>query len=153
MRRLLAWSLFSAVLCCGAGASDQGKNEQVKVEQTTDRENEGLGQFLRKSALSLSIDGNGAHFQMRPNGARFRLGDPEKCEETDAGWKFQLNLCKPGMVIYSPDHHGRKIFTVKRITADGILLEYFTTFDHRSFGENLITQDRGEIELHPFSNP
>ena len=152
MHRHLAFLLVSALICFGALAADSDQKEADKVERTTNRSNDWLVGFFKGSVLSLSIDENGAHFQTRRDGAKFRLGDPKKRDEMDGGWKFQFTLAKAGEVFYSPDKHGMRIFTVKRITDDSLLLEYLTRFDHRSFGKELITEDTGQIELHPFGN-
>jgi len=150
MRCLVTLLLLSGMLCLGAWASDSEQSAQVKVEKTANRDKDWLVEFFKGSVLSLSIDGTGAHFQMRRDGAKFCLGDPKRHEME---FKFQFTLSKPGEVFYSPDKHGMRTFTVKRITTDSLVLDYGTSFDHRSFGKNLITEDTGQIELHPFTNP
>ena len=42
---------------------------------------------------------------------------------------------------------------VQQTAADTLLLEYLSTFDPHSLGKNLVTEDRGQLKLHPFSNP
>jgi hypothetical protein len=46
-----------------------------------------------------------------------------------------------------PDEHAHVTYTIARIDTDGVLVEYESTFDHRSFGKNLITQDNGSFKL------
>jgi hypothetical protein len=46
-----------------------------------------------------------------------------------------------------PDHHAATYFTIQQVNATSVLLRYSSTFDHRSFGKNLITVDEGEVEI------
>lgn len=50
-----------------------------------------------------------------------------------------------------PDDHGNMLFTVGKITKEGVYIKYRTEFDHNSFGKNLITIDKGQVFLE-FSN-
>jgi hypothetical protein len=120
-----------------------------KVERTTNQQKDWFEPFFRKAAISLSIDSTGAHFRTRRDARKFCLGAPR---EPMGEFQFEFTLSKPGEVFYSPDHHGMMIFTVKRITADAIVIGYESSFDHRSFGKNLVTKDEGEFTLHPFTN-
>ena len=65
----------------------------------------------------------------------------------------EFTLSKPGEKLWSPDHHGCAYFTVKRITPEGVVLSYRSTFDSHSFGDNVNYIDEGEITLEPFPNP
>ena len=46
-----------------------------------------------------------------------------------------------------PDHHARCTFTVQAITNQGVTMAYRSEFDHRSFGRNQISVDRGRVLL------
>lgn len=52
-----------------------------------------------------------------------------------------------GSTIVEPDHHGSRKYTIVKIEGDGVVIEYFSRFDHRSFGKELIEEDRGTFKL------
>lgn len=122
-----------------------------KVEHTTNKYRGSMEQLFKRASVALSIDKAGAHFQTRPDGPKFCLGDPRKGVHATE-FQFDFTLSKPGEVFFSPDHHESRIFTVKRVDPDKVVLQYETEFDHRSFGKNLITTDSGEIKLSPLKN-
>lgn len=49
-----------------------------------------------------------------------------------------------------PDHHAASRYTILGIETDGVQIEYESTFNHHSFGRNLVTVDTGRITL-PFT--
>jgi hypothetical protein len=52
-----------------------------------------------------------------------------------------------GFIITMLDHHASATYTIDSIEESGVTLSYETSFDHRSFGKNLITKDRGTFRL------
>lgn len=52
-----------------------------------------------------------------------------------------------GSSFVEPDDHGHRKYTVLKIEEDGVVLEYFSSFDHTSFGKNLIEEDSGTFKL------
>lgn len=46
-----------------------------------------------------------------------------------------------------PDHHSSLSYKLKKISSDKITIEYYSSFDHRSFGKDLLTTDTGIVEL------
>lgn len=52
-----------------------------------------------------------------------------------------------GQSFSEPDHHGHKKYTIVKVEEDGVVIEYFSRFDHRSFGKDLIEEDRGTVKL------
>jgi hypothetical protein len=52
-----------------------------------------------------------------------------------------------GTSFVEPDHHGYLKYTVLKIEEDGAVFEYYSSFDHRSFGKNLIEKDSGTFKL------
>lgn len=52
-----------------------------------------------------------------------------------------------GFIIQCPDDHGSSSCTVDSIDQSGVILSYTNSFDHRSFGKNLISNDRGTFRL------
>jgi hypothetical protein len=125
----------------------------TRVNRTTNQQRDGWVQFFRRGESSLSIDETGAHFKLAQNGRRLCLGDPEDPKSVQhMEFVTQFTLTKPDEKFWSPDHHGSAIFTVKRITPEGVVLSYSTSFDGRSFGEDLFSIDVGEITLEPFQS-
>jgi hypothetical protein len=93
-----------------------------------------LGEFLNE--VSLRKDAK-IHFSAK---ALFtsKLATPENPRE------FDLAI---GDSFFEPDHHGSTSFTVKEIRPSSVVLSYQVTFDHRSFGKNLISRDDGLVEI------
>ncbi len=58
--------------------------------------------------------------------------------------EFDLGI---GGNFYHQDEHGLLTFVVEEIKQTGVVLRYESTFDHRSFGKDLVTRDEGEIEV------
>jgi hypothetical protein len=52
-----------------------------------------------------------------------------------------------GSSFVEPDDHGHRKYTVLKTEEDGVVLQYFSSFDHRSFGKNLIEEDSGTLKL------
>ena len=135
------------VMALHAGTATEGK-----IESATNKDKKWLVQLFQKSAASLSIDSEGAHFHIRPDQAKFCLGNPFASNGgQSSSFQFEFTLTKPGEMFYSPDHHSMRIFKVKQITPDKLVLSYETTFDHHPFSKDLVTKDSGEIELLPFN--
>ena len=110
--------------------------------------------FFHRGETSLSIDAAGAHFRTARNGRGICLGDPEDPQShREMTFVPEFALSQPGEKFWSPDHHGSAAFTVKRITQEGVVLGYRSSFDFTSFGQNVLSIDEGEITLEPFQNP
>ncbi|MDO8489554.1 MAG: hypothetical protein Q7S42_05555 [Candidatus Omnitrophota bacterium] len=45
------------------------------------------------------------------------------------------------------DHHAHSKFTIKNIEPDGVTIQYESRFDHRSFGNDLISTDIGTVKI------
>ncbi len=52
-----------------------------------------------------------------------------------------------GQGFSMPDKHAQQKFILKSMKSNGIELTYDVRFDHRDFGKNLITEDRGTIKI------
>jgi len=81
-----------------------------------------------------------------------RVGDSGARVLTD-GWIVSMDGRKD-FVIYrgqkfrrSPDHHAWAFYTLKEARQAGVVLAYESGFDHHSFGKDLVTVDRGKIEI------
>ena len=65
------------------------------------------------------------------------------------GWPDNptTSVLKVGSSFVEPDDHGHRKYTVLKIEEGGVVFEYFSSFDHRSFGKNLIEEDTGTVKL------
>lgn len=115
------------------------------IERTTNRNLVWLEPFFQKALMSLSIDELGAHFRVRPDG-----GGSFFIHQSEGKNLEEFRLTRAGDVFTSPDKHGSRKFTVKRIGRDGITLGYVSKFHHHSFWANIVTIDEGEFTLRPF---
>ncbi len=156
MRKLLLSIIVCVAVAIGIsrGCSQNRKEIELVVMHTTNVQHDWMVEFLHKSLVSLAIDDVGAHFQTPNDRSRFCLGNPEAVSSLNP-MKFssEFTLSKPGEMFWSPDHHGSRIFTVKRITTGEIVLSYRMTMNYRSFGKNLFTIDEGEFTLEPIQEP
>ncbi|KKL96104.1 hypothetical protein LCGC14_1847800 [marine sediment metagenome] len=104
------------------------------VETTTNKRRDWHEQFLKSRLVAVMPEGNGAVL----TGTIF--GSPD----------LQTHVVNAGFQFTFPDDHGLTTYTIIRIERDGIVVGYKSTFDHRSFGRNLVTSDKGELELQWF---
>lgn len=68
---------------------------------------------------------------------------------TQVGTQLKLNI---GESIEYPDHHSKRKITLWKTDLEGAYFIYESSFDHRSFGKNLIEEDKGEF-LVPWKTP
>ena len=59
----------------------------------------------------------------------------------------QTKVLPVGYTITFPDDHGWRKYTLASISDGGAVIDYWTLFDHRSFGRNLIETDAGSFLL------
>ena len=50
-------------------------------------------------------------------------------------------------MVRKPDHHSYTVFKVSEVKAESVILDYEYKFNHQSFGKNLVTIDRGQVEV------
>jgi len=107
------------------------------VETTANEHRDWHEQFLRRRLVAVMPEGTGAVL----TGSIF--GSPD----------VQTRVVAAGFQFTFPDDHGHTTYTIVRIRPDGLVVGYKSTFDHRSFGRNLVTSDEGELELQWFGEP
>lgn len=78
--------------------------------------------------------------------ARVIANERLRCDGTPAAPEAGC-LLRAGDSMTIPDHHGVITWTVTKLNDDGLLFDYRSRFDHRSFGKNLITETRAEISV------
>ena len=62
-------------------------------------------------------------------------------------WDQSFILGREGEFLSAPDHHIKVYFRIASIDSAGVHIKYEYRFDHRSFGEDFISIDSGEIQL------
>jgi hypothetical protein len=130
MKRIVA---LMVALLMGAGC----RNDAPVLETTTGRDREWVRKELDAHLTGIAPDDQGS-VTFTSTGA-YRSG-----AALEPSHRFTLGI---GQTFVKPDHHGSITFTVKKIGPDGIVIEYQNRFDARSFGENKVMIDEGEIEL------
>ena len=98
---------------------------------------------FKKRLISLTHDGATVYFKFKEAGLGF-------VADSESG--FEFNLKQGQLFSTAPDHHGATQYILEEIGPDGITLRYEARFDHRSFGPDKITIDRGTFKL-PYISP
>ena len=62
-------------------------------------------------------------------------------------WQSEFTLGIGENFRSQPDHHIASTFELKHVGPSSLSLRYLNTIDRRSFGENLVSVDEGEVEL------
>jgi hypothetical protein len=118
------------------GCHDRGP----ALETTSGRNHQQISSHLNEVLREVSLRQDGkVHL-------RTRGGEALGTSPSDAVREWDLAM---GDSFIEPDHHGTNTYTLKQITASGVVLGYESTFDHRSFGKDLISRDTGQIAI-PF---
>jgi len=111
---------------------------QPRVEVTHGRDLEQV-RSLHKQFLLIEKSGDRVHFKSDGSFIRSSEAFDSSTAQTDfivgAGESFQD----------APDHHASATYSVVDIEPDHVVIAYETRFDHRSFGKNLISVDRGTV--------
>lgn len=107
--------------------------------------------YLRNCLRELTRNGDLVHFHF-PNKSygimQETIPDPSYPDMKYPVWTGEFDLKVGESFKHRPDHHLTSCYTLKAIEPTGIIIEYETRFDHRSFGKNLINVDRGELRIH-----
>lgn len=104
----------------------------VPVERTRSQERDFVERFVREHLLHVQRTGAGGVAILTDGHLRANADD----------WAFTLGISD---TMRSVDHHAGRRYELAEIGEDGIELVYESTFDHRSFGKNLLSIDRGRI--------
>ncbi len=108
-----------------------------EIKHTVGQQKEWVIEYINKSMSEISLTQSGkVHFVRTNFNPKFKM--PEHLKE------FDLSA---GETFSHPDDHGGTTFLVKEIRKSGVILEYKSTFDHRSFGKKVITIDEGQIDV------
>lgn len=104
----------------------------VPVERTRSQERDFVERFVREHLLNVQRTDAGGVAILTDGHLRANADD----------WAFTLGISD---TMRSVDHHLGRTYELAAIGEDGIELVYESTFDHRSFGKNLLSIDRGRI--------
>lgn len=119
--------------------------QREQIQNTQNKNRDSIEKSFPNSLIALTIDSNGAHLRIKPDGQKFVLGDPKIMDSY--GFSFNFTLNHAGQMFFSPGHHGSSTYTVKEIRPDRIVLHYTTNFDLRSFGKNIRSSDQGDFTV------
>ena len=124
MKTIITACLIATVLCIVGCESDS-----PETTRTTNAQAQWHIDFLNRRYASI--------FEAT-NGVGLVQGWPENPT---------TSVLQIGSSFNDPDHHSQKKYTIRRIEDDGVVIDYFSSFDHRSFGKNLIEEDTGTVKL------
>ena len=128
--------LFLFLLCANAFATEtiETKNEQAKWFEN---------RFTR-DLVSLTHDGKTANFKFKNPGFSLVVDGKYKSE-------FTLEEGKP--FDSGPDEHSFTKYLLKEVGPNAVTIQYESSFDHRSFGPDKITIDKGTFSLPYTTTP
>ena len=112
--------------------------ETPEYVETVNGERKQILDFLKRDLRQIEYDDETVRFV-----SAGRLGIWQ-----DREWTTDFALREGDRFQAQPDHHATIRFEVRRITRHGIDLGYTSMFDHRSFGRNTVSIDRGKVFLN-----
>ena len=115
-----------------SGCSPRAANPQIV--RTTNRDSAWHAKFLSSRLIALQREKEG----IKITGTVFQTPNAE------------TRVVAVGYKITHPDDHGSTSYTVSKITDEGVVFQYESSFSHQSFGKNLITIDQGTFLLQWF---
>ena len=113
---------------CGHGAANP------QIVRTTNKDAAWHARFLSSRIVALQREKEG----IKITGRVFQTPNAE------------TRVVAVGYKITHTDDHGSTSYTVSKITDEGVIFQYESSFHHQSFGKNLITIDQGTFPLQWF---
>lgn len=127
-RLQLALAAAAVILCTPQEVMAQERKE------TTGEQTEWMKKAFALHVKSLSLQKGSAHFVTD--------GFFQKAGKSD------FLLSKGETFEGQQDHHASSTFTCTGVhEKDGVGIQYQSSFDHRSFGKNLVSTDKGSLQL------
>jgi hypothetical protein len=133
------------VIVCNTGITDAG--ESPRIIQSIEKERVILAGMLDANIRSLTREEQAAHFVTSGRIGTYPEEDISSQPDDRKTWLSDFTLSAGGKFYTQPDHHGGTEFKIISVDPDKVTIEYKSTFDHRSFGPDMITEDSGIIEL------
>ncbi len=115
-----------------------------KKEFTENQEKNWHSEKLNDNLSKIEYIDNSVHFV---SGGRFGIFSKSKEFPNEKDWATDFTLKKGEKFYNQPDHHACIDYEIIDFDKNSVKLKYTSSFDHRSFGNNLITTDKGVIEL------
>ncbi len=143
--------LFRTVRLIELQPADGSEGYKIWLRPSLNERRDEIAGELRSRFKSLAIQNNTARLQAGGGGKAVgnRLQDSAGNNITS-----ELTLTMTGDTFSLGEYHGGTLFTVRRITPEGVILSYTHTFSgYNGMGGQLVSQDKGEITLTPFGNP
>jgi hypothetical protein len=123
----------------------------VRVHEETDPAYEASANSYLRRCLSLMVpEPTGVHFVFANDNygiMKATVLDPGRPEDSYPEWTGDFTLAVGESFMHRPDHHLSSRYTLKTTNATGVVIEYETRFDHRSFGKNLINVSKGKLRI------
>jgi hypothetical protein len=131
-------NLLFLILFCGNPSA-------TETIETENKDAETYVKIFDKRLQSLTLERDTVHFLFKKVGLSFISDDEE-----GSGFDFKL---KQGQTFRSaPGDHESSKYKLLEVGAEDITIQYESEFDHRSFGPDEITIDRGTFKL-PYISP
>lgn len=125
--------LCSLQVNCGRPAMCADSN----LEQTTDKQRAWLVDRMKEHVKVIALRNGKVHFE---SDGFFHSGASDMAKTFDKGKGEEFST--------AADHHSSIKLKIKEFSKEkGVTIEYLSRFDHRSFGKNMTTEDRGEFTL------
>ncbi len=116
----------------------------VKKEFTENKEKEWHEKQLNENIVKIEYDNDSVHFVST---GRFGLYIESPTFTGQRDWIIDFHLKIKDNFYHQPDHHALMDYELFNFNENFLTLKYTSSFDHRSFGKNLITIDTGIINL------
>jgi hypothetical protein len=122
----------------------------VVTRDTNEAFTAAMSKFMWNSLRELSRNSDRVRFAF-PSNSFGRVEnvtpDPRFPDEVYPDWRNDFVLSIGESFKGRPDHHSGSTYTLKGIESAGVVIAYESRFDHRSFGKNRISVNRGELRL------
>lgn len=139
-RRDAAGIRLTLFLACAA-VGMPGWSQAVERQVTEGQQQQWVADFLTQHLLK--IERQGTHVHCVSDG---QLGIIETVDGRTE-WREEFVLAVGEAFSGSPDHHSTLAFKIREIRETGVTISYESMFDHRSFGPDRITVDRGTVTV------
>ncbi len=109
-----------------------------KSEISTNKHQAGMAVLISSHTLSIKADAGKIHWVTDGE-----IGLPSGGTDPSG-----LMVLKVGdRTVQKPDHHSFTMFEVAEIKEKSVVMDYEYKFNHGPFGKNVITIDRGQVEV------
>jgi len=111
---------------------------ETEIIETENQDADSYEQALKDRLISLARNGDAVNFRFNKTGYAFRINEK---------YAHEFTISQNETFSTPPDNHGSIQYTLTTIDSESVTLQYESYFDHRSFGPDQITIDRGIFKL------